>query len=419
MFCEKCGKEIKDNVKFCPFCGNKVSEKVESRQAVQKQTSKETKKKKWLWMVGVAVILAAGGGIALGLNQNPKPQSDPQAATAKNEKAVENKDTKEEANGIQNAEEAQAWLVEQKEELGLENALSELKETSTAEVSGDHYYRFEQNYEGIPVYGRAIVVAVDQDGNVASVTGNATDVAEDLNLTPSITKEQAVENIQQYASETLGMDEVANLDEINLNQENLCVYNMNDTMRLAYRIPTESYQFLVDANQAEVLEAVPELYEESVIYTDTNGQQEIEGTDPVDGYYVLKDQKRNIYMYDAGGQTYMDPASGLSYPEVLQQVRSKDTIFGNEDDTPQTSAEVYSDLNTIGSIYDYFLKKHKENGWGVLAVVSNDELGAQQGNNAAAGVVDYKDRLADAIQDYDENAYQGKIGWMDLGTAYL
>ena len=46
MFCEKCGKEIKDNVKFCPFCGNKVSEKVESRQAVQKQTSKETKKKK-------------------------------------------------------------------------------------------------------------------------------------------------------------------------------------------------------------------------------------------------------------------------------------------------------------------------------------------------------------------------------------
>lgn len=144
---------------------------MESRQAVQKQTSKETKKKKWLWMVGVAVILAAGGGIALGLNQNPKPQSDPQAATAKNEKAVENKDTKEEANGIQNAEEAQAWLVEQKEELGLENALSELKETSTAEVSGDHYYRFEQNYEGIPVYGRAIVVAVDQDGNVASVTG--------------------------------------------------------------------------------------------------------------------------------------------------------------------------------------------------------------------------------------------------------
>lgn len=31
----------------------------------------------------------------------------------------------------------------------MENALSELKETSTAEVSGDHYYRFEQNYEGI------------------------------------------------------------------------------------------------------------------------------------------------------------------------------------------------------------------------------------------------------------------------------
>ena len=418
MFCEKCGKEIKDNVKFCPFCGNKVSEKMETHQTVQKRMSKETKKKKWPWVVSAAVILAAGGGIAFGLNQDPKVTSDPQAATAPNEKPADKEAAEEELKGIQTAEEAQAWLVEQKEDLGLENALSELEETSSTEVNGDYYYRFDQNYQGLPVYGRSIVVAVDQDGNVASVTGNATDVAENINLTPSITKEQAVESIRQYASETLGIEAVSNLDAIALEQDNLYIYNMNDTMTLAYQIQAGTYRFLVDANQAEILEAVPELCEDSVIYTDTNGQQEIEGTDPIDGYYVLKDQKRNIYMYDAGGQTYMDPAYGLSYPEVLEQVRSKDTIFGNEDDTTQTSAGAYSDLYTIGSIYDYFLENYKENGWGILAVVNNDELGAQQGNNAAAGIVDYKDRLADTIQDYDENAYQGKIGWLDLGTAY-
>lgn len=422
MFCEKCGKEIKDNVKFCPFCGSKVSEKVELRQAVQKQTSKEPKKKKWPWIVGAAVILAAGGGIVFGINQNPKSPSDPQAAAAKTEKSADKEKTKEEpkeeSKGIQNAEEAEAWLVEQKEELGLENALSELKETAATEISGDHYYRFEQNYQGIPVYGRSIVVAVDQDGNVASVTGNATDVAEDLNLIPAITKEQAVESIRQYASETLGVEDVSNLDEIALEQENICIYNMNDTMALAYQISAGSYEFLVDANQAEVLEAVPELCEDSIIYTNTNGQQEIEGTDPVDGYYVLMDQKRNIYIYDAGGQTYLDTASGMRYPEVLQQVRSKDTIFGNEDDTTQTSAVVYSDLNTIGSVYDYFWENYAENGWGIFAAVSNDELGTQKGGNALAGIVSYEENDPAAIPDYEEERYQGKIGFMDLGTVY-
>lgn len=418
MFCEKCGKEIKDNVKFCPFCGSKVSEKVESRQVVQKQTSKEFKKKKWPWMVGAAVILAAGGGIVFGINQNPKSSSNLRNAVTKTEKSADEEKTKEKSKRIQNAEEAQEWLGEQKEELGLKNALSELKETVTTEVSGDCYYRFEQNYQGIPVYGRTIVVAVDQDGKVASVTGNATDVAEDLNLTPSITEEQAVKSIRQYASETLGIEEVANLDEVALNQENLCVYNMNDTMTLAYQIQAGSYQFLIDANQAEVLEAVPELCEDSMIYTDANGEQEIEGDDPVDGYYVLKDQKRNIYMYDACGQTYADPACNQIYPEVLQQVRSKDTIFGNEDDTTQTSAAVYSDLNTIGSIYDYFLKNYAENGWGVLAAVSNDALGTQNGKNASAGIVSYQQNIPDTIPEYDEEIYQGKIGFMDLGTMY-
>lgn len=419
MICEKCGKEIKDNVKFCPFCGSKVSEKMGPRQVVQKQTSKEPKKKKWPWIVGAAVILTAGGGSVFGINQTPKSQSNnPQVIAAKKEKSADKEKTKEESKGIQNAEEAQAWLVEQKEELGLENALSELKETVTIEVSGDCYYRFEQNYQGIPVYGRTIVVAVDQDGNVASVTGNATDVAEDLNLIPSITKEQAAESIRQYASETLGIEEVADLDEIALNQEKLCVYTMNDTMTLAYQIQTGSYQFLVDASQAEVLEAVPERCENSVVYTDANGEQEIEGDDPVDGYYVLKDRKRNIYMYDACGQTYADPACNQSYPEVLQQVRSKDTRFGNEDDTTQTSAAVYSDLNTIGSIYDYFLKNYAENGWGVLAAVSNDELGTQNGKNASAGIVSYHQNIPDTILEYDEEVYLGKIGFMDLGTMY-
>lgn len=39
MFCGKCGKEIKDDFTFCPYCGAKIchvhSESVEARSAVK------------------------------------------------------------------------------------------------------------------------------------------------------------------------------------------------------------------------------------------------------------------------------------------------------------------------------------------------------------------------------------------------
>lgn len=34
MFCGNCGKKIPDNVKFCPFCGNKNEKKTEIGQLV-------------------------------------------------------------------------------------------------------------------------------------------------------------------------------------------------------------------------------------------------------------------------------------------------------------------------------------------------------------------------------------------------
>ena len=81
MFCEKCGKQIEDNIKFCPYCGEKTASeqtgKAEQTAAapVQKTSTapeaavkpkKERKPKKKLFaLIAVILVLAIGLGIGV------------------------------------------------------------------------------------------------------------------------------------------------------------------------------------------------------------------------------------------------------------------------------------------------------------------------------------------------------------------
>ena len=101
------------------------------------------------------------------------------------------------------ADDAIKQLANAEENYGYENALSELTEKSTNTIDGDNYYRLQQNYKGIPVYGRTVVCSTDEDGNVTSFTGNVQDITTEINLTPTITTEQARQSIQTYSTEIL------------------------------------------------------------------------------------------------------------------------------------------------------------------------------------------------------------------------
>lgn len=77
MFCKNCGKEIKGNEKFCPYCGQAVDEKretgkradekdknikkqddiAEKKQEQTKLNGKKRKSKKWIFIIPVLVII--------------------------------------------------------------------------------------------------------------------------------------------------------------------------------------------------------------------------------------------------------------------------------------------------------------------------------------------------------------------------
>lgn len=68
MFCKKCGKEIKEGVRFCPYCGAEsgVSNEMkatESRGSKKEKTHKKSIRKKiWAVAISTGILLLCGGG---------------------------------------------------------------------------------------------------------------------------------------------------------------------------------------------------------------------------------------------------------------------------------------------------------------------------------------------------------------------
>lgn len=65
------------------------------------------------------------------------------------------------------------------------------------------FYRFDQVYEGIPVYGRSVTVGASMEGESQGLSHNYIQI-QNLDTTPSVTKEQAKATATaQYSSETV------------------------------------------------------------------------------------------------------------------------------------------------------------------------------------------------------------------------
>ena len=82
---------------------------------------------------------------------------------------------------------ARAAIAEASETFGIENAAVELGGCESSDALGNTYYRFQQVYAELPVYGRSVIVAADEAGNALSLSGNYLNCGK-LDTTPELTE---------------------------------------------------------------------------------------------------------------------------------------------------------------------------------------------------------------------------------------
>lgn len=266
-------------------------------------------------------------------------------------------------------EQSVAHTIEQisnlSESYGYKNALSELTEKNTTTLDGDTYYRLQQNYHGIPVYGQTVVCVENENGEMTALAGNAVDIDEDVDLTPTVTVEQVNTAIRTYLVDELGYDsvDVSNTGIDKLREEHLCIYNADRdadrTSHLAYCVYQGGYEFTVDAQDASVINCAQILFD---ISTPATGYLASDTThdnpfpiENVDGeYYVLRDWEKGLAVYSLNGVSSGDPLDEQALADAVI-LQSEDEIFGNT--TNENALEQESGvqlLQNISKIYDYF-----------------------------------------------------------------
>ena len=184
-------------------------------------------------------------------------------------------------------------------QLGIKDAEKELGECREDAVLGNTYYRFPQEYQGIPVYGRSVVVVADSAGNGTLVSGNLKGVGK-LDTKPTISESEVPDFVRAYY----------NSEEFSCEVEELVIYSLND------REPTLAWQALVeadgeveycfvDAKTGDVLGALSQNYTEQVQCSgrDIDDVTQAFFAEYTDDLYVMEDTSKDITVYDANNST--------------------------------------------------------------------------------------------------------------------
>lgn len=155
MKCKNCKTKIKSNHKFCPECGAEIKPK--------RTLSKKTQA--FIACVCCIVFVISGtiGGLYFYNSNSIAHDSD------SNYIALEQGFTDIKVTDEKSALEAIASVADV---IGIESVEDELKISSTNTIDGDTYYRFQQYYNDIPVYGNSLVISADKDGNATVLVSN-------------------------------------------------------------------------------------------------------------------------------------------------------------------------------------------------------------------------------------------------------
>lgn len=272
-------------------------------------------------------------------------------------------------------------------ENGYENALSELTPLRSTVVEGDTYYRLQQNFQGIPVYGRSVVYVSNKKGDPISITHNVQDIPNELNLNPTVTLEHVQQKILENMFVEYADEETLELLEDAFNEATLYIYDLDGEARLVYQICVGGYCLLVDAHSGEVVHSMEMMRSISVKGELGHNNENFNVLKLDDSAYAFKDTDYRIYVYDANKKVYYNTSNNQFSPNNITLVTSPDHVFGDDNDSEADSivgAELLSVIKDIRC--NYFASLGDPGGSTAMLLVYDDDHG-NEGANAAAGMM--------------------------------
>lgn len=275
--------------------------------------------------------------------------------------------------------------------LGLNNAFDELELYSLSETDGQKFYRLQQLYNGLPVYGCYVTIIASDQGEALGLLSDCKDIDESISLIPSISQEEIENNIKQYAISSWG-ELYDDFSIQKITDDKLVIYNQDDSSHLAYRINVSNgkdYTVIVDSISGVVLESISNIEEVSSTGTSSTGSVSfpIDYDKESDTYHIY-DTKRDISIFNLEKNS----SKTAGWNTKAKQVTSKgDNIFGNtEDEKKQLPDKAISLINNIGSIADFF-KTNFRAGIPCNQIMAFYQDGFDFGKNALGGTVTLND----------------------------
>lgn len=399
MKCIKCNTEIEKGAKVCPNCGAKVA--LNAKRVVAT-----------VLVLAVIISSVAFAGWKVGWFSSLNTDSD-----ISNEGFIllGNSFTDRQ---ITDKKSALAAIGDVADLLGIEDVNTEFTDCKVDTLSGNTYYRFYQEYDGIPVYGRSIVIAVDENGASLSLSGNYLDVS-GIGTSPAIDESAAIDYAKQYYEEGT-----------QISNKGLVIYSLNEISKeLAWQIEADNIDIqetcFISAKTGEVLKTISKRYFENVednardihvydaqnstlkyecVIVDSNGKvyssTEKGWVDERGNAVKMVGENFNWNIYD-GNETIIgtdgEYALKLTTLSILTELKPADSTSGKAMDALLKATVAYD-------FYEKELMRYSFDGtYGAIDIVINDFMNTGGGNLYLIGDT--------------ENAYSG--GWKEVPITVL
>jgi len=247
---------------------------------------------------------------------------------------------------------AKKSLNDIKENLGLIDIEDELKEDISNEYDGSKFYRFNQYYNGVRVYGNEVLVATN--GSVADYLYSNTEV-----IPNSVNKDfkYSIDEVYDKITDKINND-IKEYDELEKKVEKI-YYKKDNKYINAYLINVIDNSYLIDktyivSDDLEILDSYSNisLYSQNYFARTLDNQSVLIGVETNDGEnFSLKDTQRNIKII---------PYENTDVDEVIKSDEKIDSLVYKFTDNPDSYYVTI--MNRISKVYDFYRNVLKFNG---------------------------------------------------------